>query len=64
MTNNQAHNTKTRKREDFIPSMIKTCGCIFCGPTVYEPRPLGQRAPPHVFDVLTRLLRQSLARIT
>ena len=51
------HNTKTRKREDFVPIDDKNVRMYVCGPTVYDRAHLGNARPVLVFDVLNRLLR-------
>jgi len=57
MTSIKLHNTKTRKREDFIPIDDKNVRMYVCGPTVYDRAHLGNARPVIVFDVLNRLLR-------
>ena len=57
MTSIKLHNTKTRKREDFIPIDDKNVRMYICGPTVYDRAHLGNARPVIVFDVLNRLLR-------
>ncbi len=57
MTTIKLHNTKTRKREDFIPIDDKNVRMYVCGPTVYDRAHLGNARPVIVFDVLNRLLR-------
>ena len=51
------HNTKTRKKEDFIPIDPENVRMYVCGPTVYDRAHLGNARPVVVFDVLYRLLR-------
>ena len=51
------HNTKTRKREDFVPIDAQNVRMYVCGPTVYDRAHLGNARPVIVFDVLNRLLR-------
>ena len=51
------HNTKTRKREDFVPIDPENVRMYVCGPTVYDRAHLGNARPVLVFDVLNRLLR-------
>ncbi|MDC0136120.1 cysteine--tRNA ligase, partial [Sulfitobacter sp.] len=57
MTTIKLHNTKTRKREDFVPIEPKNVRMYLCGPTVYDRAHLGNARPVLVFDVLNRLLR-------
>jgi cysteinyl-tRNA synthetase len=57
MTTIQLHNTKTRKREEFVPIDPKNVRMYVCGPTVYDRAHLGNARPVLVFDVLYRLLR-------
>lgn len=51
------HNTKTRKREEFVPIDPQNVRMYVCGPTVYDRAHLGNARPVIVFDVLNRLLR-------
>jgi cysteinyl-tRNA synthetase len=57
MTTIRLHNTKTRKREDFVPIDPENVRMYVCGPTVYDRAHLGNARPVIVFDVLNRLLR-------
>jgi cysteinyl-tRNA synthetase len=57
MTTIRLHNTKTRKRDDFIPIDPQNVRMYVCGPTVYDRAHLGNARPVIVFDVLYRLLR-------
>ncbi|MEP3440445.1 MAG: cysteine--tRNA ligase [Sulfitobacter sp.] len=57
MTQIKLHNTKTRKREDFVPIDPDNVRMYVCGPTVYDRAHLGNARPVIVFDVLNRLLR-------
>ncbi|RPE71579.1 cysteinyl-tRNA synthetase [Pacificibacter maritimus] len=50
-------NTKTRKKEDFIPIDAQNVRMYVCGPTVYDRAHIGNARPVIVFDVLYRLLR-------
>ncbi|MFT6649652.1 cysteine--tRNA ligase [Pseudophaeobacter arcticus] len=52
------HNTKTRKKSEFIPIDANNVRMYLCGPTVYDRAHLGNARPVVVFDVLYRLLRQ------
>ena len=51
-------NTKTRRKEDFVPIDPSQVRMYLCGPTVYDRAHLGNARPVLVFDVLYRLLRQ------
>ncbi len=57
MTTIRLHNTKTRKKEDFVPLDPANVRMYVCGPTVYDRAHLGNARPVLVFDVLFRLLR-------
>lgn len=50
-------NSKTRKKEDFVPLDPSNVRMYVCGPTVYDRAHLGNARPVLVFDVLYRLLR-------
>jgi cysteinyl-tRNA synthetase len=50
-------NSKTRKKEDFVPLDPSNLRMYVCGPTVYDRAHLGNARPVVVFDVLYRLLR-------
>lgn len=50
-------NSKTRKKEDFVPIDPSNVRMYVCGPTVYDRAHLGNARPVVVFDVLYRLLR-------
>ena len=50
-------NSKTRKKEDFVPIDDKDVRMYVCGPTVYDRAHLGNARPVVVFDTLYRLLR-------
>ncbi len=50
-------NSKTRKKEDFVPIDPENVRMYVCGPTVYDRAHLGNARPVVVFDVLNRLLR-------
>ncbi|KJZ20002.1 cysteine--tRNA ligase [Loktanella sp. S4079] len=56
MTIIRLQNTKTRKREDFVPIDPENVRMYVCGPTVYDRAHLGNARPVVVFDVLYRLL--------
>ncbi len=51
------YNTKTRRKEAFVPLDDKNVRMYVCGPTVYDRAHLGNARPVIVFDVLYRLLR-------
>ncbi len=51
------HNTKTRRKEEFVPLDPANVRMYLCGPTVYDRAHLGNARPVVVFDVLYRLLR-------
>ncbi len=57
MTTIKLHNSKTRKKEVFIPIDPDNVQMYVCGPTVYDRAHLGNARPVVVFDVLFRLLR-------
>ncbi len=50
-------NSKTRKKEDFVPIDPSKVRMYVCGPTVYDRAHLGNARPVVVFDTLYRLLR-------
>lgn len=50
-------NSKTRKKENFVPIDPANVRMYVCGPTVYDRAHLGNARPVLVFDVLYRLLR-------
>ena len=51
------HNSKTRRKEDFVPLDAANVRMYVCGPTVYDRAHLGNGRPVVVFDTLYRLLR-------
>ncbi len=57
MTTIRLTNTKTRRKEDFVPIDPENVRMYVCGPTVYDRAHLGNARPVIVFDVLFRLLR-------
>ena len=57
MTAIKLHNTRTRRKEDFVPIDPRNVRMYVCGPTVYDRAHLGNARPVVVFDVLYRLLR-------
>jgi cysteinyl-tRNA synthetase len=50
-------NSKTRRKEDFVPLDASDVRMYVCGPTVYDRAHLGNARPVVVFDTLYRLLR-------
>lgn len=50
-------NSKTRRKEDFVPLDPANVRMYVCGPTVYDRAHLGNARPVVVFDTLYRLLR-------
>ncbi|MCU0801583.1 MAG: cysteine--tRNA ligase [Rhodobacteraceae bacterium] len=57
MTTIKLWNSKTRRKEEFVPLDAKNVRMYVCGPTVYDRAHLGNARPVIVFDVLGRLLR-------
>ncbi|QFT59716.1 Cysteine--tRNA ligase [Sulfitobacter sp. THAF37] len=57
MTTIRLYNTKTRKREEFVPISADDVRMYVCGPTVYDRAHIGNARPVIVFDLLYRLLR-------
>ncbi|WP_106744406.1 cysteine--tRNA ligase [Yoonia maritima] len=57
MTIIRLQNTKSRKREEFVPIDPMNVRMYLCGPTVYDRAHLGNSRNVLVFDVLFRLLR-------
>ena len=51
------HNSKTRRKEEFVPLDPKNVRIYVCGPTVYDRAHLGNGRPVVVFDTLFRLMR-------
>ncbi|MBT3140638.1 cysteine--tRNA ligase [Phaeobacter gallaeciensis] len=58
MTTIKLHNTKSRKKEGFVPIDANNVRMYVCGPTVYDRAHIGNARPVVVFDVLYRLLRE------
>jgi cysteinyl-tRNA synthetase len=50
-------NSKTRKKEEFVPLDPRNVRMYVCGPTVYDRAHLGNARPVVVFDTLFRFLR-------
>ncbi len=57
MTTIRLNNSKTRRREDFVPIDPTNVRLYLCGPTVYDRAHIGNLRPSLVFDVLFRLLK-------
>ena len=57
MTVIRLYNSKTRRREEFVPINSQNVRMYVCGPTVYDRAHLGNARPAIVFDVLFRFLR-------
>lgn len=57
MTTIRLTNSKTRRKEEFVPLDPQNVRLYLCGPTVYDRAHLGNARPVLVFDVLVRLLR-------
>jgi len=51
------YNTRTRRKEVFVPGDPGRITMYVCGPTVYSRAHIGNARPAVVFDVLARLLR-------
>ena len=51
-------NTKTRRKETFVPLDSANVRMYACGPTVYDRAHIGNARPAVVFDLLFRLLRR------
>ena len=51
MTTIRLQNTKTRKREDFVPIDPANVRMYLCGPTVYDRAHLGNSRNVLLFDV-------------
>ncbi|MDE0750649.1 MAG: cysteine--tRNA ligase [Planktomarina sp.] len=58
MTKIMLHNTKSRRKEDFIPLDLSNVRMYVCGPTVYDRAHIGNARAVVVFDSLFRLLRE------
>ena len=57
MTTIRLTNSKTRRKEEFVPLDPGNVRMYVCGPTVYDRAHLGNARPVVVFDTLYRLLR-------
>lgn len=58
------YNTRTRRKENFIPLDSTHVRMYVCGPTVYDFAHIGNARPVVVFDVLARLLRSLYPKVT
>ena len=58
------HNTKTRRKDSFVPIDPENVRMYVCGPTVYDRAHLGNARPVVVFDVLYRLLKHTYGKVT
>jgi cysteinyl-tRNA synthetase len=56
MTQIRLTNTRTRRKEEFVPIDPANVRLYLCGPTVYDRAHLGNARPVLVFDLLVRLL--------
>ena len=57
MTTITLQNSKTRKKEQFVPIDPKNVRMYLCGPTVYDRAHMGNARNVIMFDVLFRLLQ-------
>lgn len=58
------YNTKSRKKEPFIPLDPEHIKMYVCGPTVYNYVHIGNARPPVVFDTLYRVLELEYPKVT
>lgn len=58
------YNTKSRKKEPFIPLDPEHIKMYVCGPTVYNYVHIGNARPPVVFDTLYRVLELEFPKVT
>ena len=58
MTTIRLNNTKSRKREEFVPIDPANIRLYLCGPTVYDRAHLGNSRNVLLFDVLFRLMKE------
>ena len=64
MTGLQLYNTRTRRKERFIPLEPGHARIYTCGPTVYSPQHLGNMRPNLFADLLKRALLADGLRVT
>ncbi len=60
----QIFNSKTRRKEDFVPIHEGQVGIYACGPTVYDYFHIGNARPFITFDVLRRYLEHRGFKVT
>ena len=60
----QIFNSKTRKKEEFVPIKEGHVGIYACGPTVYDYFHIGNARPFITFDVLRRYLEHRGYKVT
>jgi cysteinyl-tRNA synthetase len=58
------HNSRTRRRERFVPLDAAHVRLYVCGPTVYDRAHIGNARAFLIYDVLVRLLRAVFPRVT
>src|ERR1700722_802577 len=58
------HNSRSRRKERFVPLDAQHVRMYVCGLTVYDLPHIGNARPMVVFDVLARLLRLLYPRVT
>ena len=58
------HDTRSRRKMDFVPLDPDHIRLYVCGPTVYDYAHIGNARPVIVFDTLVRLLRRSYPKVT
>jgi cysteinyl-tRNA synthetase len=64
MTDLWFHNSRTRRRELFVPIDPDHVRLYVCGPTVYDRAHIGNARAFLIYDVLVRLLRATYPRVT
>jgi cysteinyl-tRNA synthetase len=57
------YNTKTQRKEKFLPQDPSRVTMYVCGPTVYSYAHIGNARPAVIFDVLARLLRREFPKL-
>ena len=60
----QIYNSKTRRKEEFVPIHPGEARIYACGPTVYNYFHVGNARPFIVFDVLRRYLEHRGYKVT